>query len=165
MKHTLLPVAAILLASCGGDDSATESGGETAAVTTESEATPAAAPAAVETAKELPWGVPIIPGARYISGSTQFSRTTEKRGGEAGATIAYKGSVADILSYYETALPEAGFNIIHNRLLDEATGSIHGENANGEQFRVIATRGGSNAREGESTAAMLAIKPKLAPGQ
>jgi len=110
---------------------------------------------------ELPWGIPIMPGARYISGSLKFSRTTTKRGGEAIATIAVKGSVEDIILFYENALLEHGFIITSKKIYDGSTGNLHSENSKGQRFNVSASRGGSKAKEGESTAALLAIKPKL----
>ncbi len=161
-RRFAIPIAAVLLTACGGQDSAEAPDGSVPGTPPGSASTTSTALEDTAVANKLPWDIPIMPGARYVSGSTKFSRTTEKRGGEAIATIAVDGTVTDIITYYESILPELGFEITHNRIYDEATGSLHSENADGEQFRVSAMRGGSNARDGESTAALLAIKAKLA---
>ncbi len=161
MKQTMIPIIALLVSACGDQSSPDLSEADPAEAAAKSAASAPTIAEEAATTNALPWDIPIMPGARYVSGSTEFSRTTEKRGGEAIATIAVDGSVADIITYYEGVLPELGFEITFNRIYDETTGSLHTQNAKGEQFRVAAMRGGSNAREGESTAGLLAIKPKL----
>ncbi|MEP2987356.1 MAG: hypothetical protein ABJN65_12065 [Parasphingorhabdus sp.] len=163
MKQLLILPGLFLVAACGIEGGGADSDTDNALPTSESTTAtkPSSSDMAPVEAAKLPWDIPIMPNARYISGSPKFSKTTKKRGGEAIATIAVEGSVADIVSYYEKVLPELGFEITHNRVYDESTGSVHGENADGAQFRVAAMRGGSNARTGESTAGLLAIMPKL----
>lgn len=164
MKNYILLSSLLLIAACGNDDGTldgTADGGPNSSESAKAAmSSPVDAGPNIATA-ELPWGIPIMPDARYISGSTKFSKTSKKRGGEAIATIAFKGTVADIVNYYEKVLPELGFEITHKRIYDQSTARLHSENADGEQFRVSAARGGSKAREGESSAALLAIKSKL----
>lgn len=156
MKRLLLiPMCCLLLVACGDETASTSPALDEQQPPKEN----AVSDAAVQ--HELPWGIPIMPGARYISGSLKFSRTTTKRGGEAIATIAVKGSVQDIITFYESALQERGFSITSKKLYDGEVGNLHSENSKGERFNVSASRGGSKAKEGESTAALLAIKPKL----
>ena len=101
-----------------------------------------------------------MPGARYISGSPKFSKPSKRRGGDAIATIAVKGTPKDIVGYYQNILAERGFTLEIGKYNDDSTATVHGTNAKGEKFAVSAMRGGSNSKPGESSAALVATKPK-----
>ncbi|MGJ8655266.1 MAG: hypothetical protein ACSHX6_02360 [Akkermansiaceae bacterium] len=161
MKNLIWLPCLFLVSACGEEKSAT---GETL---TESEpavvevmpapeeATPVARDAG------LPWDIPTIPNARVIHSSSTFSKTTVRRGGESTALIAFKGSAAEIVDFYEQALPELGFEITHSRDLDEKSSRLNATHADGRQFQVFANRGGSKAKDGESSASLVATKAKL----
>ena len=160
MKPQIILPAIMLLAGCGGESGNSGEAGSTGPDASTSSST--AAPSASDDTSnaKLPFDMPIMPGARYISGSPEFSRPTKRRGGEAGATIAVKGSPLDIVNYYEKALTDNGFTPelgMHN---DESIATVEGVRANGEKFSVTSMRGGSKAKAGESQTALIATKPK-----
>ena len=156
MQKKLILPSLLLLSACGGGDN---DGGDTAAPSVAPDSTSSTMPAAV-TVHKLPWDIPIMPGARYISGSPKFSKPSKRRGGDAIATIAVKGTPKDIVSYYEKTLAERGFTLEVGKYNDDSTATVHGTNAKGEKFAVSAMRGGSNSKPGESSAALVATKPK-----
>lgn len=168
-RGTLFPCVLLLLAACG-DDNSSAANSETstrevsisAKVTTPTAQEPVVEKPTAEKAVEhkLPFGIPIMPGGRYISGSPEFSKPTKRRGGEAIATIAFKDSVADIIGYYDKVLPELGFEIAHKRIYDESTAVLNAKSATGEAFSVNAIRGGSKSKEGENTTSFVATMPK-----
>ncbi|MBL4768456.1 MAG: hypothetical protein JKY94_12230 [Rhodobacteraceae bacterium] len=158
MKTYLILLSLALISACDGGST-----GEVADAPTEAAATSSsvATPAVLEAIKpKLPFDMPIMDGARYISGSPVFSKPSKRRGGEAIATIAVKGTPLDIVEYYEKALAERGFTPELGRHNDGAIASVHGINDKRERFSVSAIRGGSKARQGESTAALVATLPK-----
>lgn len=155
--YLILPILA-LVSACSG-----ESTGEVADAPTKVAApsSSVATPAVLEAIKpKLPFDMPIMDGARYISGSPVFSKPRKKRGGEAIATIAAKGTPLDIVEYYEKALTERGFTPELGRYNDGSTATVYGINDKGERFSITAMRGGSKAKHGESTAALVATLPK-----
>lgn len=155
--YLILPILA-LISACSG-----ESAGEVADASTEPTATSSsvATPAVLKATKhKLPFDMPIMEGARYISGSLKFSKPRKKRGGEAIATIAAKGTPLDIVEYYEKALAERGFTPELGRHNDGSSATVYGINDKGERFSITAMRGGSKAKQGESTAALIATLPK-----
>ena len=174
MKNLLLFPCLFLISACGDDDSATvdsQTASEPAATTISAPAEIASVPAEIASVPvetepvaqtaNLPWDIPTIPNARVIHGSSKFSRTTARRGGESTALIALKGSAAEIVAFYEQALPDLDFKITHSRNLDEKSSTLSAEHADGRQFKVFANRGGSKAKDGESSATLVATKPKL----
>lgn len=148
--------ALVMLPSCGEVDSEQAS----LADTRPADVLPANSTALAAPTATLPFDIPIMAGARYISGSPEFSRPTKRRGGEAIATITYKGTALDIVKFYEKALADKGFSPELGTNNDERMARVWGENARGEKFSVYASRGGSNAEAGESTAALVATQPK-----
>ena len=163
MKSLILLTCLFLLTACVGEK-------EKTAQTKPVEAKPAVIEQKVETpvkvvptpevsTAKLPFGLPIMPGARYISGSLKFSRPTKKRGGEAIATIAVQGTALDIVKYYEKALMDIGFTPSLWKHNSESVAKVTGESANGEKFLISTSRGGSKAKTGESTASIVATKP------
>lgn len=159
MKNLIWFPCFFLISACGDEESAADDS------QTASEPAAVAMPAPVDMtpiaqSAELPWDIPTIPNARVIHGSSKFSQRTARRGGESTALIAVKGSAAEIVGFYEQALPELGFKITHSRNLDEASSRLNAEHADGRQFQVFANRGGSMARDGESSASLVATKPK-----
>ena len=104
---------------------------------------------------EPPWGIPIMPEARYIRGWTKFTPVTKKRD-EAVATIAVKGDIDTIVNYYEQELPKHGFEITSNEY-GKLSAAIRSENKERQGFRINAIRGG----EAEVTMMLIAVKPKL----
>ncbi len=158
MKSRMMMPFLLLLAACGsGETNADEA--DTAVAESKAAAPTALATVEASNAK-LPFDMPIMPGARYISGSLEFSRPTKRRGGEAGATIAAKGTPLDVVKYYEKALADNGFTPELGRHNSESTASVSGVRENGEKFSVTSMRGGSKAKAGESQTALIATKPK-----
>ena len=162
MKNLIWLPFLFLISACGDKESAADdspTASEPAEVVVsdpvEVEVTPVAQNA------KLPWEIPTMPNARVIHGSSKFSRTTARRGGESTALIAFKGSAAEIVGFYEQALPELGFKITQSRHLDETSSTLYAEHADGRTFQVFASRGGSKTKDGESSASLIATKPKL----
>ncbi len=108
---------------------------------------------------KLPFDLPIMPGARYISGSLKFSRPTKKRGGEAIATIAAKGTPIEVVTYYEKTLADIGFTPKVGKHNSESTAKVIGEHENGQKLSITSMRGGSKAKAGESQTSIIATKP------
>ena len=163
MKSLMILACLFLLTACGGEK-------EKTAETKPAETKPTLvkekveAPAKAVTAPEvsnakLPFDLPIMPGARYISGSLKFSRPTKKRGGEAIATIAVQGTPLDVVKYYEKALMDIGFTPSLGKHNSESTATVSGVRENGEKFLISSIRGGSKSKAGESTTAVIATKP------
>ena len=143
--------------ACGDEKENTVEANST--VTIEKIAVPAATPAAEASNAKLPFDMPIMPGARYVSGSLKFSRPTKKRGGEAIATIAAKGTPLDVVKYYEKALAKNGFTPKLGKHNSESTASVSGLRENGEKLSITSMRGGSKAKAGESQTGIIATKP------
>ena len=152
-SHMMLP-AIMLLAGCGGENDTEAANAPAAQPETIAPATAAASNA------KLPFDMPTMPGARYVSGSPVFSKPSKRRGGEAIATIAAKGTPLDVVKYYEKALADNGFTPELGRHNSESTASVSGVRENGEKFSVTSMRGGSKAKAGESQTALIATKPK-----
>ena len=147
----------ILLVACGGEkDNAVEA---KPTVAVEKIVVPVATPVAEASNAKLPFDMPIMPGARYVSGSLKFSRPTKKRGGEAIATIAAKGTPLDVVKYYEKALTDNGFTPKLGKHNSVSNASLSGVRENGEKFSITSMRGGSKAKAGESQTGIIATKP------
>lgn len=157
MKSLMMLPCIILLVACGDGKDNTGKANSTIAV--QETAVPAAMPASGASNAKLPFDMPIMPGARYVSGSLKFSRPTKKRGGEAIATIAAKGTPLDVVKYYEKALADNGFTPKLGKHNSESTASVSGVRENGEKFSITSMRGGSKAKAGESQTAIIATKP------
>ena len=166
MKNLICFPCLFLIAACGEKDGAAGESQTPSDPANTSQPAKVATSAPAETTPvartvNLPWDIPTIPNARVIHGGSKFSRTTARRGGESTALIAFKGSAAEIVAFYEKALPVLGFKITNSHKLDETSSTLNAEHADGRQFRVFANRGGSKTRDGESSAALVATKPKL----
>ncbi len=157
MKSLIMLPCLILLVACGDEKENTVEANSTVAI--EKTAVPAATPAAEASNAKLPFDMPIMPGARYVSGSLKFSRPTKKRGGEAIATIAAKGTPLDVVKYYEKALAKNGFTPKLGKHNSESTASVSGLRENGEKLSITSMRGGSKAKAGESQTGIIATKP------
>jgi len=157
---TILPTVMLLAACSGYDGNAQDrSSGSSDDVTVMKDETVTAAPSAA--ANTLPFDMPIMDGARYISGSPKFSKPSKRRGGEAIATIAVKGTPLDVVEYYTKELSERGFAPTQGANNSESGARVAGINAAGEKFSITVMSGGSKSQAGESTAALIATKPKL----
>lgn len=163
-KLTLLSIV-LLISGCGGDqvDNASLLVDEsTPPAAANSDPTNAVAPTAETspaiTAK-LPFDMPIMPGARYLSGM-DFSKPTKRRGPEAIATIIANGTTLEVVEFYEKAMTENGFAPTVGKNNDLSTAKVWGERENGEMFSVTCMRGGSKTKEGECQTAIIATKPK-----
>ena len=78
MRRLILTSIMLSLAACGSgaqDDSNSATTQPSADAASSS-----STPAMPEVVNKLPFDMPIMPGARYISGSPKFSRPTKKRG-------------------------------------------------------------------------------------
>ncbi|MFK7768461.1 MAG: hypothetical protein AB8B55_14665 [Mariniblastus sp.] len=167
-KFILLTVLALCL-GCSSDQSSDNSQAvqEPASSSSSSDKTAApVAPPVAETppAKEvkLPFDMPMMPGARYLSGS-KFSRPTKRRGPEAMATIIAKGTTQDVVEFYKTALLENGFSADFGGANDESSRSVYGLRENGEKCSITTMKGGSKAGPGECQTAIIATKPLANP--
>ena len=108
---------------------------------------------------KLPFDMPIMPGARYLSGSG-FSKPTKRRGPEAIATIIAKGTTLEVVEFYEKTMTENGFTPTLGKHNDASSAKVQGVRENGETFLVTSMRGGSKAGQGECQTAIVATKPK-----
>ena len=166
MKTKQLLVAAILSsimglsAGCGGDQASNNS-----QITNEAVSTAVPVPESSVAVEEpdsqakLPFDMPLMPGARYKSG-TKFSKGSKKRQPEAIATIIATGTTLEVVAFYEKALTEHGFTATLGNHNDLGSASVRGVRENGETFSVTSMRGGSKANEGECQTAIIATKPK-----
>ncbi|WP_339827786.1 hypothetical protein [uncultured Parasphingorhabdus sp.] len=159
MKKYLIIPALVLISACSGGESSDSSSQAVETDTMPSSGSAAAVPEAAIAQPRLAFDIPIMDGARYISGSPEFSKPSKRHGGEAIATIAYKGTPLDIVNFYERALAEDGFTPTLGQHNDEAIATVTGVRENGEKIMISTSRGGSKARDGESTAAIIATKP------
>lgn len=151
----------LLVSACGDEDNAVDvsqavSEPATAAISAPVNDTPAAQSA------NLPWDIPTMPNVRVIHAASKFSKTTARRGGESTTLIASKASSAEIVGFYKQALPGHGFEITNSRNLDETSSTLMAKAEDGRTFQIFASHGGSNALTGESSATLVATKPKLA---
>lgn len=166
MRRLTLLSTILLFSGCGGDqvndnplpveesaNATTPSSNTTTAVSTSATKTPPAPTA------RLPFDMPIMPGARYLSG-LDFSKPSKRRGPEAIATIIAKGTTLEVVKFYETALTEHGFTAAVGRHNTASTATVRGVRENGETFTVTSMRGGSKAGDGECQTAIIATKPK-----
>lgn len=166
MRSLTLFSIILLLAGCGGDQASNDSlsaDETTNSAASSSDTGSAASTSAAKTppavAAKLPFDMPIMPGARYLSGM-DFSKPSKRRGPEAIATIIAKGTTAEVVEYYEQALAENGFTPTVGKNNDASTAKVWGERENGETFSVTSMRGGSKAGEGECQTTIIATKPK-----
>jgi hypothetical protein len=166
MRELILLSTLLLCSGCGSDQASSNSqpiqepassathSGEIAT----SKISPVAATPPASIAK-LPFDLPIMPGARYRSGS-KFSKPTKRRGPEATATIIAKGTTTEVVEFYKKALIENGFTAKLGPVNDESSAKVLGARENGETCSVTTMRGGSKAGPGECQTAIIATKPK-----
>lgn len=170
MRILSLSLLILFLPGCGGevateesqtDGGAANSGTEEStaeALNPEREASAAAETPPVEQ-KKLPFDMPIMPGARYLSGM-DFSKPSKRRGPEAIATIIAQGTTLEVIAFYEKALTENGFTPTVGKHNDESTATVRGVRENGDTFSVTSMRKGSKAADGECQTGIVATKPK-----
>jgi len=151
MRGIVIVSVAFLLASCSGGE-----GGDDTVQMDSGEAAPSGSSAPAEISAKLPFDMPIMPGARYLSGGDFVSL---KRGQEAIATIIAKGTPLDVVKYYEKALVENGFKPTPGYNNSDSTANVSGIRGDGEKFSVTSMSGGSKAGPGESQTAIIATKP------
>ena len=120
-----------------------------------SEAPPAAPTPAPTPNVKLPFDLPMMPRARYLSG-WDFTKPTKRRGPEAVATIISKGTTQDVVEFYTQVLPKHGFELFN----DESSAQVYGKRENGETCAIYTIRGGSKTGDGECKTSIIATKPK-----
>jgi len=166
MRTLALLSILLLVSGCGGDqvsdssEPVEQSAKSTAAssdIVTSGSSAVAETPPGVKA--KLPFDMPIMPGARYLS-DVKFSKPTKRRGPEAIATIIAKGTTLEVVAFYEKAMTENGFTPTLGKQNDASTASVMGVRKNGETFSITSMRGGSKAKEGERQTAIVATKPK-----
>ena len=158
MKNLIWLPCLFVISACGGGDSTAD---DTTTATDDASVEAAASEdaATVSQSADLPWDIPTIPNARVIHSASAFSRGSERRGGESTALIAFEGTAGEIVGFYNQALPELGFQITNISDLDETSSTLNAEHADGRTLQIFANRGGSNARDGESSATLVATQP------
>ncbi|MEB8432660.1 hypothetical protein OO007_10520 [Cocleimonas sp. KMM 6892] len=163
VKSLMILPCFMLLVACGGEKESAAEDKPNAVVEKATAPVKPTKPDVAVTPKinnaKLPFDLPIMPDARYISGSLKFSRPTKKRGGEAIATIAAKGTPLDVVKYYEKALADIGFTAELGKHNSGSVAKVSGVSKTGEKFLITSMRGGSKTQEGESQTSIIATKP------
>lgn len=105
---------------------------------------------------KLPFGLPVMPGARVLH-SWKFHKS--KRRNEAIASFVVKATPIEVAVFYQQALTESGFSTTLGQHNSEAIAMVSGVRENGEKFSVTTARSGSKAGPGESQSGVVATIP------